>query len=317
MIKYSIICCIYNTLPVARQCLDALLACPQEDAEIILVDNHSPDPTVRQYIRILQTKHDNLSVIDPGKNLGCHQGWNAGYAQSHGAFVFKLDDDTVIRTPGFMPYMAHALNQVPELGYISADIDAKQNNPYERTAINGVDLEIAKTGVVGFSLVCFRRSDVERWGPMLTGTYRAAGGRIIEEDRLYGGEEVYYASAAKSEGKLIAHFPVVFCHHLDNAERDPDYAFWKRAYGYNGWTDLDLTTWRAHGLHLKHYRKAICLELQRKPMNDALLLEWVGRIVQIGGRDDVGLVDAVKAMTSNGAVKEACDNAHKTLEAKP
>lgn len=316
MIKHSIICCIYNSMPVVRRCLTNLLACELGGSEIILVDNHSPDEDARRYIRVLAAQHDNLSVVDPGKNLGCHRGWNFGYEKSCGQseFVYKLDDDTEVKTPAFLPLMAYALNMVPDLGFVSADIDAKQANKYEKKTLNSVTLEIALNGVVGFSLVGFRRADIQRWGLMQTGVYRAAGGRVFEnEDRLYGGEEVFYATAARGEGRIIAHLPSVFAHHLDNQERDPDYAMWKRAYGFHGWTDLDLVEWRNSGQFVTHYRRSLALELHSKAPNEALLLEWVTRLGQIGGSEDTGLIDATASMTSNGVVRDACKAASAKL----
>src|SRR5207245_2289511 len=137
---------------------------------------------------------------------------------------------------------------------------------------NGVDLEIAESGVVGFSFVMFRRADIQRWGGALkTGPYMAAGGKPVVTERLYGGEEVFCAQAAHSEGKIIAHLPGVKCHHLDNSERHPDYPFWKIVHGYYAWTDRDMETWLSSGEALRDYGRGLCIELAKPIPNEAWL----------------------------------------------
>jgi len=315
---FSVICCIYNGLPVVMKSLTSLFeTCPKDqDCEVILVDNHSPDERSRAYLSMLVNDFalspagkPKLHVFDPGRNLGCHQGWNYGYQRSSGKYVCKFDDDTIIQTPGWAPKMAHALEMVPELAYLSADIDAKQNNVYSHRTEHGVRLQVAVTGVVGFSLVMFRRRDIEHWGPMKTGPYHAAGGKAITTDRLYGGEEVYYATAARAEQRLIAHFPDVFCHHMDNAERHPDYPMWKRSYGYYGWTNADMETWIRSGDHLNDYARAIGVELNTAHPNDVLLRDWVTRLGEIGSSVHKEPIRFVLKRTQNDVVREAGNKA--------
>lgn len=312
--KISVICCIYNSQPLARRAIESLVNATEfrkSQVEIVLVDNHSPDERVRDDIFRLAMFLDvpHFRVVDPGKNLGCHGGWNFGYQHIHpeSKYVCKFDDDTEILTQGWAEKMTEALIKIPELGFISADIDAKQNNVYSPRTVNGIDIEVAITGVVGFSFVMFRRSDIERWGPMKTGPYCAAGGKPVMTERLYGGEEVYYADHARSEGKLIAHFPSVKCHHMDNSERHPDYPGWKFFYGYYAWTNKDMADWLASGEAVGHYRKAIVLQLTERIPNEALLAMWVLRLKEFGESKDVELLHAVKSKTKNGVLLANCD----------
>ena len=313
-LDWSVISCVYNAAPVAKKSILSLLRTLPESAEVILVDNHSPDPKTREWIQ--RCVSDKVRVVDPGKNLGCHHGWNAGYAVSRGRLVAKFDDDTVIKTPGWGPKMAQALDSIPALAYLSADIDAKQANRYRMEQHGDVELEVAETGVVGFSFVAFRRSDVERWGPMRAGAYTFAGQgakRVCEEppkeNRFYGGEEVYYSGEAHSEGRFFAHFPAVQCHHLHNSERHPDYVMWKRVYGYYGWTDLDMEAWVESGEHVGNYVKAARMEIISPTPNDALLIEWVRRLGDIGDLSLLDVIESVRVRTQNGALHEACTEA--------
>lgn len=336
--RFSIIACIYNAAPLVRQCLEALLARTTEDPdtwELVLVDNESPDPNTTSYIypfmhenaRPLnlhsfsasseKSKKPRIVIVGQHKNLGCHEGWNFGYAMSTGEYVVKLDDDTIIQTDGWLTKMGEALEKIPNLAYISADIDAKQANRYELQDHGGINIEVPlnQGAVVGFSCVMFRRKDIERWGPMKS-KYRAAGGKAVDAERLYGGEEAYYALQAQIEGRMIAHFPAVFCHHLTNEERHPDYAAWKRAYGFHAWTDKEMKDWVASGDHVETYARFIVLELRNCPRhNDALLLEWVTRLGQLGNHPaQVNIVEAVMKVTENNSVLNACTAAVQSIK---
>lgn len=314
--KFSIITCAYNTLPVVLKAYQSILPAVQSsDCELVIVDNQSPDENTREYIRCLDAEnHLKVVLADPGKNLGCHGGWNYGFQQSHGQFVLKYDDDTVMTTGGWLEKMAQVLNDIHELAFLSADIDAKQANPYEMKTIKGHVLEVPKSGVVGFSCVMFRRDDILKWGLMKTGAYHAAGTRVFTGERLYGGEEVYYAEAALKENRFFAHYPSVFVHHLGNKERNPDYVFWKRAYGYHGWTDKPLDEWIKSGEHIKQYARVILQELQAPVPNDVLLVEWCRRVGEIGPYEYVYLMKEVIANNNNGVVKETCEKAIKQIE---
>lgn len=315
----TVICCIYNSVGPVRQTLEALAACSEGgNVELVLVDNHSPDPAAREYIVEYEATHRHCRIVDPGKNLGCHGGWNYGLVHTHGQYVCKLDDDTVLLTRGWWQKMPAALAAVPECGFLSADIDAKQKNVYLRQMYNGYEFEVALTGVVGFSFVMFRRTDIARWGPMNVGAYRTASGTVVPEKapRLYGGEEVYYAGAAKRECRFIAHFPAVKVHHLGNEERHPDYAMWKRAYGYHAWTDKDMETWIEKGEREQHYRRALQCEVHAQHPNDVLLIQWSTRLAQIGVRHDAALILGARDCTNNGVAKAACEAALAALFAR-
>lgn len=313
----AIICCIYNAHKLVERCIQSVLSRPMDGVTLVCVDNHSPDHKSRDYVRDLFYKH-KIALYEAGKNLGCHEGWNAGvrWATEHFDefdYLVKLDDDTEILTDDWAAKMTAALRDVKELGYVSADINAKQANRYSMRNINGHDLEVAENGVVGFSFVMFRADDIQRWGPMKTGPYRAAGGKKIAGDRLYGGEEVYYAEAARGDGKIIAHMPGVRVYHMDNADRHPDFAFWKRSYGYHGWTDKPMEKWIADGDHIDQYAAALAQEMSGRQPNEVLMKEWSERLGQIAGPKVIPLLEHIPTVTKNEVVIEAVRTAIKSI----
>lgn len=319
----GIIMCVYNSLPVCRQAIEACIArmdgTGPNKSQLVLVHNHSPDENVYPYLRDVAHGCGSVRLFDPGENLGCHHGWNDGYQKmikTSGSktfdYVMKLDDDTVIRTWAPFKMMRDALKDVPKCAYVSADLNVKQNNPYRLETIAGHDLEIADTGIVGFSCVMFRRSWIEAVGLLSAEGYRDASGNVGEpEPSLYGGEEATAAAAARERGQFIAHLPAVYCHHLDNAERDPDYPMWKYAYGFRAWTRKDLPTWRESGEMIEHYRKRLAIEAQQSTPNDVVLRDIVTRLGDLSDTPEKerGLFVLVRTKTENGVVHHAMEEA--------
>ena len=264
----SVIMCIYNTRPIVQKCVEACLATLEpchQPWELLLVHNHSTDPDTTKYLSELVQKPSmpgRLIIFDPGKNLGCHNGWNYGLAHSCANlhdYVLKIDDDTEMKTPAWADIMSRALELIPGMAYVSSDIDAKQDHAYEMGKYNGgVELEVARVGIVGFSCVMFRYSWVRTVGPMRATHFIAVNGRQGSDGTLYGGEEGYYANIARLRGEMFAHIPAVKAHHHGNEERDPLYVLWKW-FGFLGWIEpgVDTVAWRDSGKWVVDCEKAI------------------------------------------------------------
>lgn len=264
----SVIMCVYNTRPIVQKCIEACLETLEpchQPWELLLVNNHSTDRDTTKYLSELvqkPTMPKRVVVFDPGKNLGCHNGWNYGLARSCASlhdYVVKLDDDTEMQTPGWADIMSRALELVPGCAYVSSDIDAKQQQNYELRKFAGdVELEVATELIVGFSCVMFRYSWVRLVGPMKTIGFIAANGKQSTEQSLYGGEEGYYRHIARMRGEMIAHIPAVFAHHHDNEERDQLYVLWKW-FGFLGWIEpgVDTVGWRDTGKWIEDCEQAI------------------------------------------------------------
>lgn len=82
-----------NTIEdVVREILNLNLDHPEDEYEIILVNDCSPDH-VWDKILLLSDKYPNIRGIDLAKNFGQHAALLAGYRHSKGEIVVSLDDD--------------------------------------------------------------------------------------------------------------------------------------------------------------------------------------------------------------------------------
>src|SRR5687767_11926218 len=88
----SIIIPVHNKATITRQCLDALLAEPDDglDREIIVVDDGSSDLTPS----VLAGYGSAIRVIHHETALGFASACNAGAAAATGEFLVLLNNDT-------------------------------------------------------------------------------------------------------------------------------------------------------------------------------------------------------------------------------
>lgn len=328
--RTAVICCVYNTLPVARQAIEAAVRLKRGDTDVFLVDNHSPDIEVRKWVAaITQPPTINIFRLNPGRNLGCHNGWNYGY---HGAkcaefalnrkydFFAKLDDDTVVQTEGWDVLLGEALSKLPHFSHLTADGDCQRKYEYMVDVHNSVQIKRAPDPAhqwdVSFSLAFFKRQTIEEFGQMRNALYLTAESRPLAESSLYGGEESYYGALARQCGKLTGILPTVFWHHLGNEERHPDYPWWKLAHGFFGWTTKDMESWTKSPECGEHYEKMLAWAWQQKPPNDVYLRDICARLKVYGTAKALRGLAIIAEQSANGVVKEAAIEAEKAIKGR-
>lgn len=234
MAKLLIITTVYNRLPLVRQCVEAVLKNTKGKYLLGLVYNNPPYDDVEPYLDAIEKKHSgNVVVLKPGVNLGCHRGFNYGYEQlaNNSKYVVKLDDDTIVGKNWNTPMMG-VLRRDRQLAYLAANINTKHGSKFYIKKIDRYTIEIPQKGAVGFSCVMFPVRAIKQIG------------LLMNRDNLYGGEERDYLIRTRERGLYGAYLREVTVHHLDNEDRDIDYALWKFWYGYLNKTELDFETFR-------------------------------------------------------------------------
>lgn len=106
--KLSVIILNYNVRYFLEQCVGSVQNATQNlDAEIIVVDNNSPDDSCD----MIKSKFPNVILIENNENSGFPKGNNIGVASAKGEYLCILNPDTVVAEDTFTKVLAFAEKQ--------------------------------------------------------------------------------------------------------------------------------------------------------------------------------------------------------------
>lgn len=236
--KISIVTPIYNNIELCDATINSIIDNTYYKYEYILVDCHSPDIRSRDLIREIAKANKNIKILDLGYNLGCHEAINKGFEQSQGDYLIKLDDDTRIITKDWDKHIIELFekynnNEIKKLAFIAPNCNVRHGATIEY--ISKYNFEKIVDGIIGFSCIIIPKKIFKKFGPL-------APSSPGSENRLYGGEELYYANIAKANNMDFGYYLNVTVEHADNTFRDPDYILWKLMYGFWGIINIDLVS---------------------------------------------------------------------------
>jgi len=109
--KISVVATLYQSAAFIGEFLDRTRAAVEKltsDYEIILVDDGSPDDSLRTALAQLP-RHPRVKVIELSRNFGHHKAMMTGLAHARGEYVFLIDTDLEEDPewlPGFVEQMA-------------------------------------------------------------------------------------------------------------------------------------------------------------------------------------------------------------------
>jgi len=106
--QLSIVILNYNVRHFLELCLSSVQkAISGLDAEIIVVDNHSPDDSCN----MVRKNFPEITLIENRENSGFPKGNNIGVAQAKGEYICILNPDTVVAEDTFIKILAFAKKQ--------------------------------------------------------------------------------------------------------------------------------------------------------------------------------------------------------------
>lgn len=116
--QLSVIILNYNVRYFLEQCvLSVESAIKNLDAEIIVVDNNSPDDSCQ----MMKTRFPNVTLIENKENSGFPKGNNIGVQIAKGRYICILNPDTVVAEDTFEKVLAFAEKQI-NLGIIGVKL---------------------------------------------------------------------------------------------------------------------------------------------------------------------------------------------------
>jgi GT2 family glycosyltransferase len=99
MIDLSIIILNYNTKDMTLKCLESIKSSDfnKQKLEIILIDNHSSDDSLKAFKQFGQNNKDlKFNFINNQSNLGFGAGNNRGIRQAKGKYILLLNSDVIL-----------------------------------------------------------------------------------------------------------------------------------------------------------------------------------------------------------------------------
>lgn len=118
MSTFSVILLAYNNLEeTTKPCLESLFqATVKTDFQIVVVDNASEDGTA-DYLKSIESKHDNLKIVLNATNKGYSGGNNTGVEAYKADYYILLNSDTIV-TDGWLDKFEAFFKSHPDTGLI-------------------------------------------------------------------------------------------------------------------------------------------------------------------------------------------------------
>ena len=119
----SIIIPHYNGKDILSECIDSLQNSTWKNFEIIVVDNHSSDDS----IKMIKSKYPKVKIVQSDQNLGYAGGCNLGIPSTKGEYIVFLNNDT-IHKPNWLEPMVEILEKDSKI----SSVQPKIKNYYDK-----------------------------------------------------------------------------------------------------------------------------------------------------------------------------------------
>jgi len=120
---FSIVTPVYDPpVTVLRDTIESVLAQQFQDWELILVDDCSPNPVVREVLRAYAARDPRIRVFERADNGHIVAASNDGVDAARGEFIVLLDHDDQL-TPNALKRNAAAIQQHEDVDYLYSDED--------------------------------------------------------------------------------------------------------------------------------------------------------------------------------------------------
>lgn len=168
----------FNRLEFTRQAIASVIKYTDFPYVLTVVDNASQDGS-REYLQRLydQGVIDKLVLLE--ENAGVAKASNlTWHLEPDAPYYLKLDNDIVIRKPGWLGNMVRVIEKSPSVGVIAYNFEPTS---YPLSQVDGIPLRIKPSGNLGGACILVPR---RTW--QLLGDWCEDYGLYGEEDRDYG-----------------------------------------------------------------------------------------------------------------------------------
>lgn len=125
----SIVVLTHNRCNLLRQCVENVLRrTSAQTSEIVIWNNASTDDTGAYLATIRDSR---IRVVDSDRNIGVNA-YARAFVETRGQYLIELDDDVVDAPHGWDARLLHALQQLPDFGYLAANLAADEHDVQAR-----------------------------------------------------------------------------------------------------------------------------------------------------------------------------------------
>jgi glycosyltransferase involved in cell wall biosynthesis len=143
---FSIIIPVYNHFEYLEKCFESLTAQRFSDFEIICIDDHSPDPRVKEHLKLLAFEHPNVIIHSNPVNQGIAASINTGIRLASGNYLAFVDCDDYLDL-GALDEVKGYIQKHPDVDYFFTDkIDVDEGGNFIREAVYGGYASIQPSG---------------------------------------------------------------------------------------------------------------------------------------------------------------------------
>lgn len=122
----DIIIPVFNETVLTKNCLESVLAASDTPYRLILIDNASAVET-ENFLKDFALSHKNVILIRNETNVGWVKAVNQGIRASSGAYVCVMNNDTVVKTPGWLAGLIAVSGSADDIGLINPRFKVKSN----------------------------------------------------------------------------------------------------------------------------------------------------------------------------------------------
>ena len=115
--KADVVLPVYGGLSAVLACLDSVFATIPQGTRVIVVDDASPEPALRQALDALAAQR-RIALIRAPHNRGFAASANAGIMACPGRDVVLLNSDTLV-PPGWLARLSEAARAAPDIGTVT------------------------------------------------------------------------------------------------------------------------------------------------------------------------------------------------------
>ncbi|MBU0895533.1 MAG: glycosyltransferase family 2 protein [Candidatus Omnitrophica bacterium] len=119
----DIIIPVYNETILTKNCIDSIAAKSDTPYRFILIDNASADET-RIFLQNFARSNNNVALISNKTNLGWVKAVNQGIGLSSSPYVCIMNNDTVVKTSGWLAKMIAVVETAGDIGLVNPCFDS-------------------------------------------------------------------------------------------------------------------------------------------------------------------------------------------------